>query len=426
MMPEAGAVAAPPHAVKNRSATERWWLVALLVSGMTFCYAQRGTLSVAAPFMIHELGINTETMGLMLSAFSWCYCFMQVPSGWIVDRYGVRRAYASGFALWSVACAFAGALRNVAAIMFFRITMGVGQSVAFPASARTVANWFPDNERGLVNSSYLTGVRFGQALVNAAGVGLIALYGWRTFFVLAGLVPLVWILPWMAILRRWEKPGTAVAAPTDTNRFTFASSFGLLRHRTVLGTFLGFFAFDYVWFVFVYWLPGYLRLERHFTPAQMAFHASVPFLVMTVVIVLSGLASDRLIHLGFREVRVRKSFIAIGFAIALAIVPAGLVQDNDTSVWLLMLSLCGLGVAVPNTWSLTQACCTKRLVGTVSGIQNFGGNVGGIIAPWLTGAIAHRTGSFASAFVLCGFILVGGALAYWLLMNEKVGLPEET
>ena len=75
----------------------------------------------------------------------------------------------------------------------------------------------------------------------------------------------------------------------------------------------------------------------------------------------------------------RKTFIAIGFAIALAIVPAGLVHDNATAVWLLLTSLCGLGLAAPNTWSITQACCTKRLVGTVSGIQNFGGNVAGII-----------------------------------------------
>ncbi len=403
--------------------TGRLWLAALLTSGMTLCYAQRGTLSIAAPFMIRELGINTETMGLMLSAFSWCYCFMQVPSGWIVDRFGVRRAYAFGFALWSIACALTGTFRNIASIMFFRIMMGVGQSVAFPASARAVANWFPDTERGLVNSSYLTGVRLGQALINAAGVGLIALYGWRIFFVLSGLVPLLWIVPWTLMLRRWETPSPTAGADRS-QRFTFASSFGLLRHRTVLGTFLGFFAYDYVWFVFVFWLPSYLRLERHFTPAQMAFHSSVPFLVMSVVIVLSGIVTDRLIAAGFGELRVRKTFIAIGFAIAMAIVPAGLVADNGTSVWLLVLSLSGIGVAAPNTWSLTQACCTKRVVGTVSGIQNFGGNIGGIIAPWLTGAIAHRTGSFVPAFVLCGFLLVGGTLAYWLLMNEKVDSAE--
>jgi MFS transporter, ACS family, D-galactonate transporter len=391
---------------------------------MTFCYAQRGTVSVAAPFMIRDLNINTEIMGLILSAFSWCYCFMQVPSGWIVDRFGVRRGYAIGFAIWSIACALTGAFRNIAAIMFFRVTMGIGQAIAFPASARTVANWFPETQRGLVNSSYLIGVRFGQALVNAVGVGLIALYGWRAFFVVSGLVPMLWIVPWMLTLRRWEGTPATSSPGAGPRRFSFASSFGLLRHPTVLGTFLGFFAFDYVWFVFVYWLPGYLRLERHFTPGQMAFHASVPFLVMSVVIVLSGLATDRLIAAGFHELRVRKTFIAIGFGLALAIVPAGLVHDNGTAVWLLVTSLCGLGVASPNTWAITQACCSKRIVGTVSGIQNFGGNVGGIIAPWLTGAIAHRTGSFAYAFVLCGFILVGGALAYWLLMNESVDTPE--
>ncbi len=403
-------------------ASGRWSLAALLASGMTFCYAQRGTLSVAAPFMIRDLGITTETMGLMLSSFSWCYSFMQVPSGWVVDRYGVRRAYAAGFALWSIACACTGAVRNIAAIMAFRIAMGVGQSVAFPASARTVANWFPDSERGLVNSSYLVGVRIGQALVNAVGVVLIALYGWRVFFLLGGVGPLLWIAPWLWFLRRWEGPRPRAAdISTTATRFTFASSFGLLRHRTVLGTFLGFMAFDYVWFVFVYWLPGYLRLERHFTPAQMAFHGSAPFLAMSIVIPLSGLASDRLIAAGFGELRVRKAFITAGFAVALAIVPAGLVRDNGTAVWLLLTSLCGLGLAVPNTWSITQACCSKRLVGTVSGLQNFGGNVGGIIAPWLTGAIAYRTGSFASAFVLCGFILAAGAAAYWLLMRETVG-----
>jgi len=419
-MPTTRDPAVANNAVTLPDVNGRWRLALLLGSGMTLCYAQRGTLSVAAPFMIRELGISTETMGLMLSAFSWCYCFMQVPSGWIVDRFGVGRAYASGFALWSIACALTGAFRNIALIMFFRITMGIGQSVAFPASARTVANWFSDRERGVVNSSYLIGVRVGQALVNAVGVGLIALYGWRLFFIVSGIVPLLWIVPWLLVLRRWEHPPTAGDAVRRSSRMTFASSFGLLRHRTVLGTFLGFFAFDYVWFVFVYWLPGYLRLERHFTPAQMAFHSSVPFLIMSVVIVLSGLATDRLIAAGFHEVRVRKTFIAVGFAIALAIVPAGLVTDNRLSTWLLTVSLCGLGLASPNTWSITQACCTKRLVGTVSGIQNFGGNVGGIIAPWLTGAIAHRTGSFAPAFALCGVLLVGGTLAYWLLMNETV------
>jgi MFS family permease len=312
--------------------------------------------------------------------------------------------------------------------MFFRVMIGVGQSVAFPASARTVSNWFPDTQRGLVNSSYLVGVRLGQALVGAIGVGLIATYGWRVFFVGSGLVPMLWVVPWMMVLRGFEAPkrgarGEERGASEHLHtggRFSFISSFGLLRHPTVVGTFLGFFAYDYVWFVYTSWLQQYLLSERQFTLAQTAFHTSAPFVAMSLVILLSGIATDRLIASGMREIRVRKSFIAIGFAFAAAIVPAGLVHDNATAMGLLWISLCGIGLAAPNTWSMTQACCTKGLVGTVSGIQNFGGNIAGIIAPWLTGVIVDRTGSFAPAFVLCGFILAGGVLAYWLLMNETV------
>ena len=89
-------------------------------------------------------------------------------------------------------------------------------------------------------------------------------------------------------------------------------------------------------------------------------------------------------------------------------------------MWLLTISLCGLGICSPNTWTLTQAVCEKKIVGTVSGIQNFGGNVGGIIAPALTGYIAHVTKSFALAFGVAGAVLVVGMLAYWFLIGDEV------
>ena len=114
------------------------------------------------------------------------------------------------------------------------------------------------------------------------------------------------------------------------------------------------------------------------------------------------------------------TLVAIGMLLCCLIVPAAIVQDKMTAVWLLTLSLCGLGIATPNTWTLTQAVCSKNIVGTVSGIQNFGGNVGGSIAPALTGFIADRTGSFALALGLCGGILVFGVLCYWLLVEKRV------
>ncbi len=110
----------------------------------------------------------------------------------------------------------------------------------------------------------------------------------------------------------------------------------------------------------------------------------------------------------------------MGLAIGCLIVPAGLVTDKMTAVWLLTISLCGLGICSPNTWTLTQAVCHKKIVGTVSGIQNFGGNLGGILAPALTGFIVHTTKSFALALGLVGVILAVGMIAYWFLISDTV------
>jgi MFS family permease len=151
----------------------------------------------------------------------------------------------------------------------------------------------------------------------------------------------------------------------------------------------------------------------------MGVWTSAPFLVMSVVIIGSGFLSDYLIRRGNSEITVRKTFIVIGLVLCMLIVPAGMVDDRMTSVWLLAISLCGLGVASPNTWTLTQAVCSKTLVGTVSGIQNFGGNLGGIIAPFLTGYIADKTDSFELAFVICGVLLVVGMFAYIFLIGPK-------
>jgi MFS family permease len=194
----------------------------------------------------------------------------------------------------------------------------------------------------------------------------------------------------------------------------------LLRHRSVFGIFLGFFAYDYAWYVFLTWLPTYLKDERKFTTSEMGIYSATPLVAMSVIIVMAGLLSDWLVKRGRNERFVRKAFIIVGLAIGCLIVPAGLVADKMTAVWLLTISLCGLGLASPNTWTLTAAVCQKKIVGTVAGIQNFGGNLGGIIAPALTGFIAHKANSFALALAVVGAVLVAGMLAYWLLINEEV------
>ena len=409
-----------------KESRQRWWLMVLLIAGMLFAYAQRGALSVAAPFMMKDLGLSAAAMGVLLSAFFWCYAFMQVPAGWMVDRMGVRRAYAWGFAIWSVASALTGFARGMLELIAARVVLGVGQSSSFPASARAVSNWFQDRERGSVTAAYLTGVRLGQALISAVGAVFVAAYSYKLFFLTIGLVPMVWLIPWSRFLRKWElvrpRPAGSERRTAGASRFSLLANLCLFRQVSVLGIFLGFFAYDYAWYVYVTWLPSYLMMERKFTAAEMGLYSSIPYLAMSATILLSGFLSDALVRRGHAEIRVRKLLIVIGLLIACLIVPAGLVEDKMSAVWLLTMSIAGLGIAAPNTWTLTQAVCARNIVGTVSGIQNFGGNLGGILAPMLTGSIASATRSFALALGLTGGILVVGILSYCFLVHRHVEL----
>jgi len=409
-----------------KDSRQRWWLLVLLFFGMLISYVHRGAFSVAAPFMSQDLHLSKASIGIVLSAFFWIYAFMQVPAGWVVDRFGVKRAYSLAFIFWSLSATMTGFARGLVSLIGLRAAMGTGQAITFPATARAVANSFPQSERGTVTGIYLTGVRLGQALVSAFGAFFLARYSWKLFYLVTGLVPLVWLFPWTKFLSRWETSSEASGQEgTTSGKASFWKSLLLLKHKSVFGIFLGFFAYDYVWFVFITWLPGYLLLERHFTPQEMGVYSAAPYLPMSVIIISSGLLSDWLVKRGREERRVRKIFIVIGLAIGCLIVPAGMVSNKITAVWLLTISLCGLGICSPNTWTLTQAVCNKKLVGMVSGIQNFGGNLGGILAPALTGFIAHVTDSFALAFGLCGVILVVGMFAYWFLISDSVELSDK-
>jgi len=413
-------VSLPTPSLKD--SPQRWWLLALLFTGMIFAYAQRGTLSVANKSVAQSLHLNPAEMGLLQSAFFWVYAFTQMPAGWLVDRFGVRRGYSLGLIFWSIAAAACGLAKNFYALITLRVSLGTGQAIVFPATARAAANWFQERERGMVAAIYLTGVRVGTALINFFGALFLARYDWRLFFIVVGLVPLVWLLPWNRFLRKWEPAMTESdkAQAAAAGNPSFLKSLTLLKHRTVLGIFLGFFAYDYAWYVYITWLPGYLEMERKFTKTEMAFYSSTPYIAMSVVIVLSGMLSDWLVRRGHSEKLIRKLFCCVGLAVGCLIVPAGMVADKMTAVALLTVSLCGLGICSPNTWTLTQATCERKIVGTVSGIQNFGGNLGGILAPFLTGYIAHKTGSFVLALGIVGVVCVIGILSYWFLIDEQV------
>jgi ACS family glucarate transporter-like MFS transporter len=389
----------------------RWLLLAFLAAGMFFCYVHRVALPVAAPFLMRELQLDPAVMGVVLSAFFWTYSLAQVPAGIVVDRFGLGRSYAWGFGLWTLAAALTGFATSAPLLIAVRMLMGVGQGVAFPASTRGTANFFPAAERGGVTGLYLAGNRIGQAAITALGPLFIAAYGWQPFFLTTGVAGLLWLVPWLLTIRHWNQPATTTTAPPS-----FKQWIALLGDRRIAGIFLGFFAYDYAWFLIMNWMPGYLMLERKFSPREMSLSTSAPYLAVSLVVIGAGMLGDWLVRRGANEITARKSLITAGLIIGCAIVPAALVESNLLSAILLGLAICGLTISAPNAWALTQAVCPPNLVASASGIQNLGGNLGGVLAPALTGYIVKATGSFTPAFLFAGALLLAGIAAYWILI----------
>jgi len=397
--------------ISNR---RRWFLVILLFVASTINYLDRATLSVALPQISGELLLAPAAKGLLLSAFFWSYALMQLPMGWIADRFDLRWLYAGLFALWSMACGLTGLAGGLAMMIFLRILLGVGESIYLPGSVRFVSMTFPPEERGFPSGLFDCGTRAGLAIGAPLVAWLVSRYGWRNMFFIVGFTALVWIAPWLAVFPRGFSRGMhteskAAPAVQSLKRLTF--------NRNLVGACLGFFTFGYYGYLLVTWLPDYLVEVRHMTILKAGMLSSLPYLVWTLAEPTGGWLADRLVHFGWTQTRARKTVIAIGFSTGLLMIPAAFVSGLTACMFLLGgASMAGLAGA--NQLVVFQSCAPPDEVGRWMGMGNFIGNLGGVLSPLVTGLLISSTGSYAPGFVLASIILLAGIFAYGLIVGE--------
>ena len=384
----------------------------LLVLSVAINYLDRGALSVSAPLLQRELSLSPTQMGLLFSAFFWSYSVFQLASGWLVDRYDVKRVFGAGFLLWSLATAAVGWITGFGWLLCARVILGIGESVAYPAYSRILARDFPEHRRGLANSLVDAGSKVGPALSTLAGGLLVDRFGWRALFIGIGLGSLLWLIPWVTFVPSRGGSGRV-------ERDGGASLLDIIRRRETWGTCLGMFSLGYVWYFLLSWLPSYLVNERGLSMRGMAVLGSLPFWAMAATSVLGGWLSDRRIARGAPVTRVRKSFVTGGLLLcSVTLLPAAAVRDPNLSIILLIASCSSLGLFTSNVWAITQTLAGPEAAGSWTGIQNAVGNIGGVLSPLLTGLIVARTGSYYLAFATASGVLVLGAAAYLMLIGE--------
>jgi len=393
----------------------RWTIVALLFAASLINYFDRATVSFALPFIAKDLALTPSDKGTLLSAFFWSYALMQIPMGLLADRFNLRWLYAAAFVLWSLAQALTGFAHTLATLVFFRVLLGIGEAIYLPGGTRIVSLLFPIKERGLPCGIFDFGTRSGMVLEGLIVPFMITQYGWRTTFAVIGFTALLWLFPWFAVTPR-ELRCPPSKEPLRNRREIWAEILALLRNRDLIGVCLGFFCFDYYWYLLVTWLPDYMVNVRKLTIQWAGIYTALPFMVFGLSQAFGGWLGDRLVRAGWDETRTRKGLVSIAFTSGLFLIPAAHAGNANVALVLIMFG-CLVGLSNANQLVILQNHAAPAQIGLWVGIFNFVGNLAGIAAPKLTGVLIERTGSYTPAFVLAAVIIALGQFSYWFIVR---------
>jgi len=402
-----------------------WVLLALLVSSILVNYIDRGALSVAIPDMEVEFSLEDSHKGVLLSVFFWTYALMQLPAGWLVDRFDVKWVYAGGYLVWTIATAMTGFVTGFTMLIAARLLLGLGESAAYPAISRLIVENYPEEKRGTANSLIDAGTKIGPALSIFAGGLLVDRYGWRMLFIALGIGSIFWLIPWIIYVPSRQPKSNAGDEPEPENDSPAIHQVAI--NASVWGTSIGMFSLGYVWYFLLTWLPSYLMDEHGLNLKETAVLAALPLLSMAASSVFWGWAADRLISKGHSPTFARKTVSLCGLSIAaVLLVAASRVQSSNACIALLSGSTAALGMFTANVWAMTQTMAGKA-AGSWTGIQNCIGNMGGIISPLVAGWSVQYTKSYQSAFYIAAIVMAIGIAAYMFIVGpiEPIQWQEE-
>ena len=401
----------------------------MLVGSGVINYLDRATLAVANEYIRADLGLSLGEMGVLLSAFSWSYALCQLPVGALVDKVGPRWLLFFGLVIWSLAQAAGGLASTFGYFVVVRIILGIGEAPQFPSAARVVSNWFPTRSRGTPTGIYNSASPLGVALAPLCLPPLIAATSWHWAFFVTGGLGLVAAIIWVTLYRDpvreqltaeerayLEQEESADAAA----KTSFASWCALFRYRATWGMMLGFFGSVYLNWVYLTWLPGYLRTERHMDLAQAGLAASVPFLCGFAGALVAGWASDRITRYADSPVSSRRNAVVVAMLGMVAFtIPAALVESNVVAVACISIVIFLANASSACAWSLATVVAPRSRIASLGAIQNFGGFLGGALAPVLTGYIAQGW-SFVPALLTGAGIAFVGAMSYLILVTRPI------
>lgn len=376
-------------------------LILVLFSAMFIMGLDRSSLGIAAPVIMKELNIDTATMGVALSAFFWTYTMFSLPAGNLADKHGAKTVLGWAAFAWSVASAATGFASGLIGIILARLGVGLGEAAVFPVTAKIAGDNFPSKERATAIGWYLSGARLGYAATPIVMGFLIAQFSWRLAFLITGLGSLSWCVLWYY----WYKDASAQPGTNAAKGKVVVPWKQLLTNRCTVGIFFTKFCGDYLYYMFLTWVPSYLVMERGFSILKMGIFASLPFLTAFIVQPMAGYLSDWLVKKGASLTVARKGVLVTAQLCGATMMVVGFVDDPMVAVAVLTLNIAAVSTVGGMMFTLVTEVSPPGMTGTVTGGMNTVGAAAGILAPTITGFIAKVTGSFQLALGVSGGLL---------------------
>lgn len=408
----------------------RWWIVWTLFFSTVTNYISRQTFSVLAPLISAQYHLSHTDLAKILGAFQISYAVTWLLGGIFLDAVGTRLGLALAVVFWSVINILTGFASSVFGFASFRFLLGIGEGFNWPGASKTVAEWFPSQERSLAVAIFDSGSSVGGAIA-AMAIPLIALaFGWRSAFVFSGLLGFVWLLVWLRIYHPLDRhprvtpeelsyirsgqeiPGTStVRGPRRWLQ--------LARDRNVWGIVLGRALTDPIWWFYVFWLPQYLSDARGFSLKRIALFAWMPFIAADIGNFTGGLISGYCIRRGVSVVKARTWVCAISCLPILAGIPAAGVHNVYSAMGLICLALWGYASWSTMGLTLPSDLFSQDVVATVTGLSGLAAGLVGAVFTIAVGILVDRF-SYAPAFLVAGLMPLFATAFLFLLIRQPV------
>ncbi|GAA4749623.1 MFS transporter [Flavisolibacter ginsenosidimutans] len=410
-------------------------MLALVFVNVVINYMDRSNISVAGTALSKDFHLTSVQLGLVFSAFGWTYALLQIPGGWLADRFGPRPVYSCSLFGWSAATFFQGFVNGFSGLLFLRLLIGAFEAPAYPTNNRIATAWFPDNERASAIALYTSGQFVGLAFLTPLLVTAQHFFGWRGLFIATGLVGILWSFCWHLFYRDPAKhpavneaeltyieeggglPQRRQKQSTEApKKLTWATARQAFTSKKLWGIYIGQFTINSTLWFFLTWFPTYLVKYRGLQFLTSGFLASLPFIAAFCGLLLSGFASDYLLKKNVSAGIARKTPIVLGLLLSTTIVAADYVSGSFWIIFFLSLAFFGNGLA-SITWVLVSALAPKHLIGFTGGVFNFIGGLASVIVPIIIGYLAS-SGNFKPALFFIGVLAFVGACCYIFMVGE--------